>query len=143
MTSLSRIVFGCLTLGVAVAAPAQDTDPASAGAYPPPPARSGSILRQHPWHEDFMPSRSYGFRNPGGVGRMAEYYPPGDHFQNERDGAPHVTARIGLGGVPDRSEQLQSQAVGTQRYNALQMHIDRYGRPQWGFGYGFGFGYPY
>jgi hypothetical protein len=108
----------------------------------PPP--HSSILRLRPWHEEFVPqeqrAKSYGFRNPGGVGRMAEYYPPGDQFQNN---APaHITARTGQGGgAPDRSEQLQAQSVGTARYSALQSHIDTYGRPMMGFGMGFGFGW--
>src|SRR6266705_1971183 len=38
-----------------------------------------SVLRapRNPYHT------TYGWRNPGGVGRRAEYYPPGDRFQNE------------------------------------------------------------
>lgn len=117
------------------------------------PAPHNSILRQRPWHEDFVPDaqrpysyRSHapanqeaGFRNPGGVGRRAEYYPPGDQFQVQvPTTAPHVTARIGLGGVPDRNEQLRSQSVGTAYYGMLQNHIDMYGSPRFGFGFGFG-----
>jgi hypothetical protein len=142
MTLLHRIVLGCLALLVAAEVQAQ-----TPGAPAPRRVRSpyGSAVRPRYWHEDFMPSQSYGFRNPGGVGRMSEYYPPGVQFQNEREGTPHVTARIGLGGVPDRREQLQSQVVGTVRSNALQMHTDRYGAPQpgYGLGYGYGFGYPW
>ena len=94
-----------------------------------------------PWHEEYIPpeNRDYGFRNPGGVGRRAEYYPPGDKFQN--DSPPHITARIGNGGQPDRNEQLRAQAVGGMNAHYLQSHIDRYGSPRWGFGYGFGFGW--
>jgi hypothetical protein len=108
------------------------------------PAPHSSILRVRPWHEEFVPpeqrAKSYGWRNPGGVGRMAEYYPPGNTFQNN---APaHITARTGQGGgAPDRSEQLQAQAVGTATYSALQSHIDTYGRPMMGFGMGFGMGW--
>jgi hypothetical protein len=109
--------------------------PISYGALPP---QHNSVLRIKPWHEDFVPDdqRQYGYRNPGGVGRMAEYYPPNNQFQN--DSPRHVTARIGLGGQPDRNEQLRAQAVGTAYYGMLQQHIDAYGSPRFGFGFGFG-----
>ena len=80
---------------------------------------------------------SAGYRNPGGVGRYLEYYPPGNEFQVERD--PVRVARFGEGGVPDRDEQRAAQQVGIQRYNSIQQHIDSYAHP-YGFGYGFGFG---
>lgn len=97
-----------------------------------------SILRHKSWHEEFVPSsqREYAYRNPGGVGRRAEYYPPNNQFQN--DSPRHITAKIGNGGQPDRAEQLQAQLVGGANYNYLQTHIDRYGRPAFGFGMGFG-----
>ena len=107
------------------------------------PARA-SILRHRAWHEEFMPDQApqrAGFRNPGNVGRNAEYYPPGNQFQNpQQAGSRHITAQIGNGGVPDRASQIAAYNAGTQRYNALQTHIDRYGRPMHGFGMGFGFG---
>lgn len=118
--------------------------PSSLGDVAFDPAQA-SILRYRAWHEEFMPDRApanAGFRNPGNVGRTAEYYPPGDQFQNpEAAGSRHITARIGNGGVPDRAEQIAAFNAGTSRYNALQTHIDRYGRPMGGFGFGFGFGY--
>jgi hypothetical protein len=70
---------------------------------------------------------------------MAEYTPPGGQFQNP--GGARTAARFDSGGRPNRSEQLQSQAVGTARYSALQSHIDTYGAPRWGFGMGFGMGW--
>lgn len=102
------------------------------------PVQHNSILRVKPWHEDYIPpeNRSYGYRNPGGVGRMAEYYPPNDQFQSGN--RPHITAKIGLGGQPDRNEQLRSQSVGTAYYGMLQQHIDMYGSPRFGFGFGMG-----
>lgn len=117
---------------------ARPARPASFAELPPP---HPSVLRVSPWHEEYIPpeNRDYGFRNPGGVGRRAEYYPPGDRFQN--DSPRRVTARIGNGGQPDRAEQLQAQAVGGANYGRLQSHIDRYGSPRFGFGYGFGFGW--
>lgn len=100
-----------------------------------------SILRHRAWHDDFTPAApgSSGYRNPNNVGRSNEYYLPGDKFQNANP--QHITAKIGLGGVPDRAEQIAAFNAGTARYNALQTHIDRYGRPTMGFGMGFGFGF--
>jgi hypothetical protein len=85
----------------------------------------------------------WGYRNPGHVGRMAEYYPPGNSFQNA--GAhPHL-ARFSEGPVEtSRAMQLQSQMIGIARYNAIQGHIDRYGAgfgAAAGFGFGFGAGF--
>lgn len=118
------------------ASAARRAAPPSSFAQLPPP--HSSILRVRPWHEQYIPpeNRDYGYRNPGGVGRRAEYYPPGDKFPNETP--RHVTARIGNGGQPDRAEQLQAQAVGGANANYLQSHIDMYGSPRFGFGYGFG-----
>lgn len=84
------------------------------------------------------PEDSFGYRNPGGVGRFSEYYPPGDQFQNPTRGRRQA-ATYGIG-MPTRSEQLASYNAGTARYNALQRHIDRYGSPRIGWGWGFGFG---
>lgn len=100
------------------------------------PRQPSSSVAHRSW--PYNSNEGYGYRNPGGVGRHAEYYPPGDRFQN--DSPRHVVAQIGNGGQPDRNEQLQAQAIGIQRYNAVQSHIDRYGAP-FGFGYGFGLGY--
>lgn len=132
------------------ARPGAPAAPADAGAAPyrssfaDLPAPHSSILRERPWHEEFVPdsqrNASYGVRNPGGVGRFAEYYPPGNRFQN--DSPAHITARTGVGGgAPTLADQRAAQAVGTARYSALQTHIDTYGRPMMGFGLGFGFGW--
>jgi hypothetical protein len=78
-----------------------------------------------------------GFRNPGGVGRSAEYYPPGNRFQVERD--PVQAARFDQGGgAPDRAEQLAAQSIGIARANSIQGHIDRYAMPYFGYGFGVG-----
>jgi len=77
-----------------------------------------------------------GFRNPGGVGRHAEYYPPGNEFQIQGD--PVRVARFSEGGYPSRSEQLAAQQVGISRYNSIQRHIDSYAMPHWGYGFGVG-----
>lgn len=91
-----------------------------------------------------------GYRNPGGVGRRSQYYPPGNQFQNPGRGAVPVPS---FGAYPDgtsRLMQLQAQQVGIQRGDALQRHIDTYGQPLrifwlWpGLGYGPGGGmWPY
>jgi len=98
------------------------------------------VLENNPWPYPSARAHNsdYGYRNPGGVGRKAEYYPPGDRFQN--DSPRTITARIGNGGQPDRAEQIAAYNAGTFRYNAIQSHIDRYAHP-FGFGYGFGLGY--
>jgi hypothetical protein len=77
-----------------------------------------------------------GFRNPGNVGRHAEYYYPGEQFQVQGD--PVKVAQFGVGGYPSRSEQLAAQQVGISRYNSIQQHIDNYARPVWGYGFGVG-----
>lgn len=140
-------VLACVVLAAPSVAQEKET-PQQGGEQSPgnisfDPAQA-SILRYRAWHEEFTPNarpENAGFRNPGNVGRNAEYYPPGNQFQNpQQAGSSHITARIGNGGAPDRAEQLASYNAGTARYNALQTHIDRYGRPMRGFGFGFGFG---
>jgi len=92
------------------------------------------------------PDSEYGYRNPGGVGRMNEFYPPGNAFEKGTD--PVVVAQFGQGPqATSRSAQMQAQSLGIQRTRTLNQHIDAYGRP-FGFGYGGGFGfgfggYPY
>jgi hypothetical protein len=94
-----------------------------------------SVLRRPPHYSS---EYTYGFRNPGGVGRFAEYYPPGDQFQNGgRDPVAHAgfDQNLPVGSI---SEQAMATQVGTQRYSAMQQHMDNFSRPM-GFGYGFGF----
>lgn len=105
-------------------------------AYPPSETPARTESRSASAYEQ-TDTRSAGYRNPGGVGRYLEYYPPGNEFQEERD--PVRVARFGSGGVPDQADQRAAQQVGIQRYNSIQGHIDSYARP-YGFGYGFGFG---
>lgn len=83
---------------------------------------------------------TYGWRNPGGVGRSPEYYPPGNQFQNSEASAavPPATFNQQTGAI-SRSAQLQALQVGNQRAATLQNHIDTYGRPL-GFGFGYGLG---
>jgi hypothetical protein len=104
-------------------------------------ARKSTVhTNPYPYPGYYRNDMSAGFRNPGGVGRYAEYYPPGDKFQNDQTGVQRAPANFDNGeGPPSRQEQLQAQQIGIQRNNALQQHIDNYAAPR--FGYGFGVGY--
>ena len=103
------------------------------------PQQRRSIVHHYPYpypgyyHND----DTAGFRNPGGVGRHAEYYPPGDQFQTQGD--PVRVARFGVGRLP--------QPVGTARGPAgrhLSLQLDPGAHRSDGrcpdFGYGFGVG---
>jgi hypothetical protein len=110
------------------------------GAALPPaviPQRRGAP-KDIPYTDDM----TWGYRNPGNVGRRAEYYPPGNRFQNEGAG-PHVAYYDQGPAATQRYAQLQSEMVGIGRYRSVQSGINVYGRPL-GFGfpvYGFGFGF--
>ncbi len=73
---------------------------------------------------------------------MAEYYPPGNRFQNENAQVP--VARFDQGGGPNRAEQQASQSLGIQRANSIQGNINNYARMNYGFGIGGGgvYGFP-
>lgn len=92
------------------------------------------------------PDAEYGFRNPGGVGRVKEFYPPGNTFERGRD--PVRVASFDNGpSATSRQSQMAAQMVGNATTSTLNTHIDNYSRPlRFGFGYGFGgYGaiYPY
>ena len=102
------------------------------------PQQRRSIVHHYPYpypgyyHND----DSAGFRNPGGVGRYAEYYPPGDRFQVQGD--PVRVAQFGVGGYPSQADQRAAQQLGISRNNSLQQHIDNYAMPHYGYGFGMG-----
>ena len=102
------------------------------------PQRRRSIIHHYPYPYPgyYQNDDSAGFRNPGNVGRHAEYYLPGDRFQVEGD--PVRPAQFGVGGYPSRAEQMEAQRIGISRDNSIQGHIDRYAAPQWGYGFGVG-----
>ena len=102
------------------------------------PHRRRSIVHHYPYPYPgaYYNDDTAGFRNPGGVGRHAEYYLPGDRFQVEQD--PVRVAKFNQGGYPSRSEQLAAQQVGISRYNSIQGHIDNYAMPHFGYGFGMG-----
>jgi hypothetical protein len=100
-----------------------------------------SVLRQPRYSYN---ENNYGVRNPGGVGRYAEYYPPGDMFQN---GGHDPTPRAGFDQnlpVGSIDQQAMATQVGTQKYSVMQQHLDNFSRPLgfYGFG-GFGLGGPF
>ena len=135
--------------GLALVASAQNPAPSQGKPEPNTPTtvaaehqqpRRRSIVHHYPYPypEYYHGDNTAGFRNPGGVGRYLEYYPPGNKLQERGD--PVKPARFDQGGgAPDRSEQIAAQQVGVQRENAIMNHIDNYARPS--FGYGFGAGY--
>jgi hypothetical protein len=104
------------------------------------PQRRRSIVHHYPYPYPsyYNNDETAGFRNPGGVGKYAEYYPPGNQFQVQ-GGDPVRVAQFGVGsGYPSRGEQMQAQQIGISRYNSIQNHIDNYARPCFGFGFGAG-----
>jgi len=105
------------------------------------PQRRRSVVQHYPYPYPgaYHGDARGGFRNPGGVGRYSEYYPPGNRFQSGGTDPVKVAKFDQGGGAPDRQEQIQAYNAGTARYNAIQQHIDRYGSRMF-FGYGFGMG---
>ena len=116
---------------------AEPNTPAALAAELHPPRRR-SIVHHYPlpYPEYYHGDQTAGFRNPGGVGRYIEYYPPGDRFQENSD--PVRVARFDTG-FGNRSEQMQAQQVGIQRENAIMNNIDRMAAPRLGIGYFGGF----
>jgi hypothetical protein len=102
------------------------------------PQRRRSIVHHYPYPYPsyYNEDASAGFRNPGNIGRHAEYYYAGEQFQAQGD--PVKVAQFGIGGYPSRSEQLAAQQVGISRYNSIQGHIDRMAMPRFGYGFGVG-----
>ena len=105
-------------------------------AYYPQQRRSIVHHYPYPYPGYYNNDDTAGFRNPGGVGKYAEYYPPGNQFQVQGD--PVRVAQFGVGGYPSRGEQMQAQQIGISRYNSIQNHIDNYAMPHFGYGFGVG-----
>jgi hypothetical protein len=139
-------------LAVAQAPPA-GVAPQPRGGAPqtrPAPARNAGQPAQRPLRRSIVHHYPYpypeyyhgddraGFRNPGGVGRYLEYYPPGNRFQEEGDPV-RVAGFDRAPGVPNRAEQMAAEQIGIQRENAIMSHIDSYARPAFGVGYFGGF----
>jgi hypothetical protein len=102
------------------------------------PSAAKSVVRHQP-----VPMRtdnsSYGFRNPGHLARVAEFYGPRDQFDTPPHDPIHPATYNEQVAAYSRSTQLQAQSVGIQRYNSIQNSINAYARPMGGFGFGFGF----
>jgi hypothetical protein len=93
----------------------------------------------YPYPSYYNNDRTGGFRNPGGVGRYREYYPPGDPILTQPAQDPVRVATFGRGGGPTLADQRAAQQIGIQRENAIMNHIDSYARPYYGYGYGVGY----
>ncbi|AMV39156.1 hypothetical protein [Planctomyces sp. SH-PL62] len=105
------------------------------------PQQRRSVVQHYsyPYPSYYHGDASGGFRNPGGRGRYAEYFPAGDDFHDQTAQDPVRRAKFDQGGgAPDRAEQIAAYNAGTQRYNAIQRSIDSYARPYWGGGFGVG-----
>jgi hypothetical protein len=145
MTGLKRAAVSLVASAGLLPFAIAQTPPAGTASPPPPaakPAQRKSIVHhyQYPYPEYYHGDQTAGFRNPGGVGRYLEYYPPGNRFQAEYERDPVRVATFDRGGgAPDRAEQLAAQQIGIQRYNAIQSHIDNLARPAFGVGYFGGF----
>ena len=66
-------------------------------AYYPQQRRSIVHHYPYPYPGYYNNDETAGFRNPGGVGKFAEYYPPGNQFQVQGD--PVRVAQFGVGGA--------------------------------------------
>ena len=145
----SALVVSSAVVGIAVAQapPTPSPSGAEAGANQPRPAaakpqlhpKRRSIVHHYPYPYPgyYSNDQTAGYRNPGGAGRYAEYYPPGNQFQVEQD--PVRVATFDRGGGPNWDEQRAAQQVGIARYNSIQQSIDRYAAPRFGVGYFGGF----
>jgi hypothetical protein len=144
----SALAVSSAVVGIAVAqAP---SSPSTSGTEPNQPRPAAVKPQLHPKRRSIVHHYPYpypgyynydqtaGYRNPGGVGRYAEYYPPGNQFQVEQD--PVRVAGFDRGGAtPNWDQQRAAQQVGIARYNSIQQSIDRYAAPRYGVGYFGGF----
>jgi hypothetical protein len=102
------------------------------------PGAARSVVRHQPvqMRND---NSSYGFRNPGHLARVAEYYGPGDHFDAPPHDPIHPATYNEQISAESRSAQISAEAVGISRYNSIQNSINYYARPMGGYGFGMGF----
>jgi hypothetical protein len=107
-----------------------------------PPARRSIVhYNPYPYPGYYRDDSRAGFRNPGGVGRNLLWYPAGNRFQTDggRDPVRAATFFSPQSGVPTMDQMIAGQAVGVQKYNAIQQHIDNFARPFLGYGLGVGY----
>ena len=149
MNRPSRIGSVLPVLMMVLLAPMAEAQQPSAKAptAPAPVRRRPAYMRQpssvhqnpYPYPGYYQNDRSFGYRNPGGVGRYEEYYPPGDQFQSDQGRDPVQVATFNGGsGVESLNQQIAAQQLGVQKYNSIQSSIDRYARPAYGYGFGVG-----
>ena len=101
-------------------------------------AAANSVVRHQPvrYRTD---NNTYGFRNPGHLARVAEYYPPDQKFDNPATDPIHPATFNEQTTALSRGMQIQAYNAGTARYNAVMQSIYAYSRPMGGFGFGGGF----
>ena len=69
-----------------------------------------------------------GYRNPGGVGRYLEYYPPGNEFQVETRPGPRGPLRRGRRPGPGPTNAPRSRSASSATTPSSR-HIDSYAHP--------------
>lgn len=115
--------------------PQVETNPEAPG-YNAGAANSVVRHRPVPYRTD---DSTYGYRNPGHLARVAEFYPPGEKFDVPNVDPIHPATYNEQTAALSRSAQIQAYNAGTQRYNAVMQSIYAYSRPMGGFGWGYGF----
>lgn len=115
--------------------PQVETNPESPEYHP---GAANSVVRHQPvrYRTD---NNTYGFRNPGHLARVAEYYPPDQKFDNPATDPIHPATFNEQTTALSRGMQIQAYNAGTARYNAVMESIYAYSRPMGGFGFGGGF----
>ena len=151
MTKPRQLAFTTLFSGTMILAmtalaqdPAPPSDPTTQATTPPKKKNLRRSVVHHyryPYPGHYHGDQTAGFRNPGGVGRYREYYPPGEQFDDGGVDPVQVAGFDRGGGAPDRAEQLQALQIGVQRQNSIQNSIDNYARPYVGYGVGYFGGY--
>lgn len=101
------------------------------------PGAAHTVVRHNPipYRTD---NNTYGFRNPGHLAKVAEFYAPGEKFDTAPHDPIHPATYNEQTAALSRSMQIQAYNAGTARYSAVMQSIYAYSRPMGG-GFGFGF----
>ncbi|RLT15712.1 MAG: hypothetical protein DWI24_00835 [Planctomycetota bacterium] len=112
--------------------PQMETNPGSDNYHP---GAAKSVVRNQtvPYRTD---NNSFGFRNPGHLAKVAEYYAPGEKFDSAPHDPIHPATYNEQTAALSRNAQIQAYNAGTARYNAVMQSIYAYSRPMGGFGFG-------
>ncbi len=96
---------------------------------------ANSVVRQPtvPYRTD---NNSFGFRNPGHLAKVAEFYGPGEKFDSAPHDPIHPATYNEQTAALSRNAQIQAYNAGTARYNAVMQSIYAYSRPMGGYGFG-------